>query len=116
MGSFLTANQQLNDQTYVLGFNSRTGTAGRITDDKKYPLQKPVKNSFETWIPEAVPYAFVNFKQFRIENPNTKQYFSMKGLQHSADSALWTNIYDGIFYIRDMYPCALGVKKDIPIN
>lgn len=86
------------------------------TDDKKYPLQEPVKNSFETWIPEAVPYAFVSFKQFRIEYPNAKQYFYMKGLQHSVDSALWTDIYDGIFYIRDMYPCALGVKKDIPIN
>lgn len=110
MGNFFTADQQLNEQTYILGFNSRVGTSGIVTVEKKYVAEPPAKNSFETWIPETVPYSFVNFKQFREENPDNKRHFLMKGVYHFTDSASWTDIYDGIFYIREMYPCALVVK------
>ncbi|WP_029279921.1 erythromycin esterase family protein [Pedobacter borealis] len=110
MGNFFTTDQQLNEQTYILGFNSRVGTSGIVTIEKKYAAEPPAKNSFETWIPETVPYSFVNFKQFREENPDNKKYFLMKGIYHFTDSASWTDIYDGIFYIREMYPCALVVK------
>jgi erythromycin esterase len=110
MGSFFTADQQLNEQTYILGFNSRIGTSGIVTIDKKFTIEPPAKNSFETWIPETVPYSFVNFKQFREENPGKKKHFLMKGVYHFTDSASWTDIYDGIFYIREMYPCASVVK------
>ncbi|HMI02184.1 MAG TPA: erythromycin esterase family protein [Pedobacter sp.] len=112
MGDFFTADKQLYAKTYVLGFNSRTGTAGRITNDKKFTVQPPVKNSFETWIPETIPYAFVDFKQFRTENPSAKTYFFMKGSFHNACSGLWTDMFDGIFYIRDMYPCTLVKIKN----
>lgn len=116
MGSYLVADQQLNKQTYFLGFNSRVGTSGRITNDKKFALEQPAKNGFESWIPESVPYAFVDFKQFRKENPSQKKYFLMKGVYHLTDSGLWTEIYDGIFYIRDMYPCGMADKTEIPIK
>lgn len=65
MGSYLTEDEQLNKQSYFLGFNSRLGTSGRITIDKKFAVEPLAKNSFESWIPETVPYAFVDFKQFR---------------------------------------------------
>lgn len=116
MGSYIAADQLLNKQSYFIGFNSRLGTAGRITVDKKYAVEPPAKNSFETWIPETVPYAFVDFKRFRKENPGEKKYFLMKGAYHVTDSASWTDIYDGVFYIRDMYPCAPMVKKETPIT
>jgi erythromycin esterase len=41
----------------------------------------------------------------RQGNPNDNTYFNMKGIIHANQSAVWTNVYDGIFYIRDMYPC-----------
>lgn len=116
MGSYLAADQQLNKQSYFLGFTSRVGTAGRITVDKKYAVEPPAKNSFETWIPETVPYAFVDFKPFLKEYASEKKYFLMKGAYHTTDSASWTDVYDGIFYIRDMYPCAPIVKSKMPIN
>ncbi|MBC7418455.1 MAG: erythromycin esterase family protein, partial [Pedobacter sp.] len=113
MGSYLAVDQQLNKQSYFLGFNSRLGTSGRITIDKKFAVELPVKNSFESWIPETVPYAFVDFKQFRKESPSGKKYFLMKGVYHITDSASWTDVYDGIFYIRDMYPCTpRGMKRN----
>ena len=113
MGSYFAVDQQLNKQSYFLGFNSRLGTSGRITIDKKFAVEPPVKNSFESWIPETVPYAFVDFKQFRKESPSEKKYFLMKGVYHFNDSASWTDVYDGIFYIRDMYPCTpTGMKRN----
>ncbi|MNK60841.1 Erythromycin esterase [compost metagenome] len=110
MGNLFTADKQLNEQTYILGFNSRVGSYGRTYTDKKFTVELPAKNSFETWIPETVPYTFVNFKQFREENPDNKKPFLMKGVYHFTESASWTDIYDGIFYIREMYPCASVVK------
>ncbi|MBE5320983.1 erythromycin esterase family protein [Pedobacter sp. MR2016-19] len=109
MGNLFTADPELNKQTYIMGFNSRVGSTGIITY-KKYAVETPAKNSFETWIPETVPYTFVNFKQFREENPDNKKPFLMKGVYHFTESASWSDIYDGIFYIREMYPCARVIK------
>jgi erythromycin esterase len=109
MGSIFASDQDLEAQTYVLGFNSRTGTAGRLSDNKnyskKYSVNPPVKNSFESWIPETTAYAFVDFKQFRIKNPQERKSFFMKGLTHVETNSVWTDHFDGIFYILDMYPC-----------
>jgi erythromycin esterase len=106
MGTFFSSDQNLQAQTYVLGFNSRTGTAGRITNSKKYSVKQPLDNSFESWISETIPYAFVDFKQYRIKNPQERKSFFMKGLGHTETNSVWTEHFDGVFYIRDMYPCA----------
>ena len=111
MGSYLTADKDLNSQTYVVGFNSRTGTYGRITGNKISAVEEPSKSGFESWIPETIPYAFVDFQGYRARNPLEKKYFPMKGAYHITHSAPWIEIYDGIFYIRDMYPCSLRSEK-----
>ncbi len=105
MGGIFTSDQKLHAQTYVLGFNSRTGTAGRINNSQKFSVKPPTENSFETWIPDSFHYAFVDFKRFRINNPREKEPFSMKGLGHGATNSVWTDHFDGVFYLRDMYPC-----------
>ena len=111
MASHFTSDQKLYEQTYVLGFNSRTGSAGRINNDKKYSVKPPVEDSFETWIPETVPYAFVDFKRFRTKNPSERKSFPMKGLGHAETNSVWTEHFDGVFYIRDMFPCTLVKHK-----
>ncbi|RZK04705.1 MAG: hypothetical protein EOO43_22255, partial [Flavobacterium sp.] len=111
MGGVFTSDQKLHAQTYVLGFNSRTGTTGRINNDKKFSVNPPVDNSFETWIPDTTPYAFVDFKRFRLKNPKGRKPFYMKGLGHWEDILVWTDHFDGVFYIRDMYPCTVLEHK-----
>ena len=71
----------------------------------------PEVNSFESWIPATVPYAFVDFKRYRKENPGVKTPFLMKGRGHVTDPAPWSDIFDGIFYIREMYFCSLGTGR-----
>lgn len=112
MGSYLAADPVLSKQSYILGFNSRVGKSGRVTIDEKFAVEKPADNGFESWIPESVEYAFVDFKRFRKKNPSEKENFLMKGAYHLTDSGSWTEIYDGIFYIRDMYPCGKVDIKD----
>lgn len=111
MGDFFTADKQFDKQSYILGFTSRSGTAGRVLIEKKYTVPAPEVNSFESWIPVTVPYAFVDFKRYRKENPNMKTPFLMKGRGHFAEPAPWSDIFDGIFYIRDMYFCSLGIGR-----
>lgn len=101
MGHYFTQDSTLNKQSYILGFTSKVGIAGRVTLAKTFHVLPPVKNGFEYWLNKDWKYAFVDFKSFK--GPN--EYFSMKGKHHLSNEAAWTSVYDGIFYIRDMYPC-----------
>lgn len=105
MGHFFTRDSLLNAQTYILGFSSKLGTAGRITNPKTYHVSSIKKNSFESWIADSTQFAFIDFKKYRGLNPKPMEYFNMKGKHHSYNEAVWTEVFDGIFYIRDMYPC-----------
>ena len=91
----------LKDSIYILGFSSLTGRAGRITFAKKYTVQKAKKDGFESWVNTMnYDYGFVNFKP--ITNSTD---FYMKGLGHTAEKTNWTKVFDGVFYIKNMYPC-----------
>jgi hypothetical protein len=56
-------------------------------------------------MPEEYAYAFVDFKPFRTQTPAYEEYFQMKGINHFSQPAIWTRIFDGIFYIKEMTPC-----------
>lgn len=105
MGTFFTEDSQNNSQTYVLEFNSKAGITKAPLDKEPQEVKKPIKNGFETWIDEKYKYAFVDFKAFREANPTSKEYFNLKGQSHRSSQGIWTDVFDGIFYIRDMEPC-----------
>ncbi|MGF1923650.1 MAG: erythromycin esterase family protein, partial [Bacteroidia bacterium] len=105
MGHFFTRDSALNKQTYILGFSSNRGTAGRISNSQKYQVLPPLPNGFENWFSNETNYAFVDFKKYRESNPKLLPYFNMKGKYHINNEAAWTSVFDGIFYIKDMYPC-----------
>lgn len=116
MGCIFTRDTILNNETYVLGFTSYQGTAGRVNQEI-YKLSKPKQNSFERWIDPNYRYAFVDFKRYRLLNPSRKEMFYLAGSimgneHHTVNKALWTNIFDGIFYLKDMYPCKLVQRKN----
>ncbi|RWU10710.1 erythromycin esterase family protein [Pedobacter chitinilyticus] len=105
MGHFFTKDSLASKETYLLGFSSKNGMVGRITNPKKYNANPPAIDCFENWMPADVSYAFVDFEMFRKLHPSAKAYFHMKGKWHGSSEAVWTEVFDGIFYIRDMYPC-----------
>ncbi|HEY2721744.1 MAG TPA: hypothetical protein VGI82_08465 [Chitinophagaceae bacterium] len=92
-------------KTYVLGFDSYDGSAGRIgTPIKK--VRKPKANGFENWIDKQADFAFVDFNKFTQQYPGASVNFFMKGQHHNTiQKAEWYKIYDGIFFIRHMYAC-----------
>ncbi|HVG14428.1 MAG TPA: erythromycin esterase family protein [Chitinophagaceae bacterium] len=106
MGSYFTADTAFRDKTYIIGFTSYKGTAGR-SFEKKYTVQKPRPNSFENWIREEYNFAFVDFKEYNASYPQNSVFF-MKGCigppHHTNREAEWNRIFDGVFYIRDTYP------------
>ena len=105
MGSVFTQTALNNTQTYVLGFSSKTGAYRRTGAPKASVVLKPKKNSFENWIDEKHAYAFIDFKSFRKLNPTFNDFFEMKGIGHYNQPVVWTDIYDGVFYIKEMIPC-----------
>lgn len=101
MGGYFINDSSLLKETYVLGFTSYQGEAGRI-GMKKYTLLKPWRNSFETWVNPQYEYSFTDFKPFE----NKSDRFRMQGRSHYYEpSRDWANIFDGIFFIRNMYSC-----------
>jgi erythromycin esterase len=90
-------------EAYIIGFNSYSGNAGRITmKNKSYKITKPKGECFENWINQkGYEFAFINFHNI----PNKTAVFKMKGLTHYPNKGSWMEIYDGIFYIDKMYKC-----------
>jgi len=108
MGSIFTEDSTWMNTTYVIGFTSYEGTAGRIFA-KKYKVPKPKPNGFENWINKEYNYAFVDFAKFNTLYPVSDEEFYMKcsptGPFHRNEKAQWNNIFDGVFYIKDTHPC-----------
>ena len=100
MGTFFTRDSLLLRQTYIIGFTSYDGVAGRLGWEN-YALDKPMRDGFENWIDKSSDYAFVNFKNFKEK----AEPFYLKGQMHSNLRKDWSNIFDGVFFIRKMYPC-----------
>jgi erythromycin esterase-like protein len=110
MGSVFTADTLNLKTTYVLGFTSYEGTAGRLFKNKTYKIDKPKENGFENWIDKSFEYAFVDFKKYNSKYANTTDNFYMSGAvkgnwYHKNDKAQWNKIFDGVFYIKTMFPC-----------
>ena len=59
----------------------------------------------ETWINANDNYAFVDFDEFNRLHPDAGEYFWMKALGHLSYEGKWNQMFNGIFFIRDIYPC-----------
>ena len=110
LGAHFTATPGRAAQTYCLGFLSATGATRRAQAAQPTRLAPPHRGGFESWLPARLPYAFVDFRAFRAQQPGYTTPFYMRGLGYEGgrgytDMADWTNIYDGIFFIREMQPC-----------
>ncbi|MET0636960.1 MAG: erythromycin esterase family protein [Chitinophagaceae bacterium] len=115
----------INDTTlqnvYSIGFTSRSGWAGRIME-KKHQLPKHRSNSLEMWVEDSITEGFVDFKPFNLLNKQYKEPFYMAGgiiggnenerqPYHKDHYASWNLIFDGIYYIKEMFPCPVGDNK-----
>ena len=110
MGTEFTKDSLQSGNTYILGFTSRQGKAGRISS-QTFTVQSPSKNGIESWFDDSIDYGFVDFRKYNLMNPDTVTEFELKGSVkgvHRNHKAQWTRIFDGVFYIRNMYPCKVA--------
>lgn len=104
MGTVFTKDSLNASQTYVLGFTSRDGSYRRVHEREARGVPKPLRNGFETWMEDSLRYGFVDFRRFRDEHPTFSDHFPMKGHGQLNSIGTWTDVFDGVFYIRDMIP------------
>lgn len=97
MGSFLDAKFR-EEECYSIGFTSREGTHGVFRGTK---LSRPLASNMESWIPDEVNYAFLDFKK-RSDLEDEK--FTMRAFGHGNITMNWQRKLDGVFYIKEMYP------------
>lgn len=103
----------IGDQIYSLGFTSLQGQYGTIQYEQKNNIAYSPDNSFEKWLDNpAIAYAFVDLNPFMQGNPAYMAGFYMSAEVHDKKrSGDWPRFYDGIFFIRDMYPCTLNEEQ-----
>lgn len=109
MATEFVKDSEIDKLTYVLGFTSYDGEAGRI-GTKKFTVDEPNKNGLERWINNSTDYAFIDFKTFNSQYPNFETEFEIKSCVsdnnvHKSYPAQWNRIFDGLFFIRNMYAC-----------
>lgn len=92
------------DDVYTIGFTSYEGMAGRV-GSPGYEIKNRIRNSFETWFTSKQQYAFIDFKAFNKVNPQYKEAFYATPITHAMGLGQWNQVFDGMFFIRDMYRC-----------
>jgi erythromycin esterase-like protein len=94
-----------NEKVYVLGFTSGRGTTGRL-GQKQYSIPFGETKSIDGILfALKYPFAFLDFNAFNRKYPNYRKPFLMKGIHHMYGKEQWNKHYNGIFYIKEMYPC-----------
>jgi len=111
MGTNFINDPAVTAKTYILGFTSYDGTAGRLWSNS-FSVEKPNKNGLENWISKEVPYAFVDFTLYNQKFGNPEKAFLMKAPSHFTIMSKfakvpWNLVYDGVFFVRNMYPVQL---------
>ena len=109
MGTWFTNESNELNKTYCIGFTSYEGTTAR-NGNKPYNIEQPKPNSFENWIDKNYKYAFADLKKYNQLSSNNEELFFMQGsltgnTYHKNFKAQWNKIFDGVFFIREMYPC-----------
>jgi erythromycin esterase len=105
MGSYFLKLSGLSNQTYVLGFTSSKGVAGRI-GLPQYKVSNGESKSIDGVLLDLnYKFAFLDFNKFNSKYPDYGLPFLMKGYSHAYSKEKWNLAFNGIFYIRDMYPC-----------
>lgn len=106
MGTYFVQDPQWAKQTYVLGFASYQGTAGRL-GTATYTVQVPDKKGLETWVPASMANGFLDFTPYNKQFNYPATPFLLKSPFHYTIPARvapipWNLVYDGLFFIRDM--------------
>jgi erythromycin esterase len=109
MGSEFDQLKDSSLKTYTIGFTSYQGKAGRLGGKYDIKVKSPKAGSFENWIDQSYNFAFIDFTKFNKENSAADPGFFMKGLRHNFNQkAFWTRVYDGVFFVREMYVCKIN--------
>lgn len=104
MGGIFMESIANHDNVYTIGFTSYEGMAGRV-GSQGYEVKNKIRNSFETWFTAKQPYAFIDFKEFNKLNPGYNENFYASPIGHFVGVGQWNQVFDGLFFIRDMYRC-----------
>lgn len=105
MRQYFSSDTSLNDKIYSIGFTSYEGEGGRLWQ-KKFTIHKSPRNSLEGWMSDSYDYAFIDFTAYNNTFPKSNERFIMRGWGYRSFKTQWNQLFDGIFYIKRMYPCA----------
>lgn len=113
MGDFLFKETAVANELYIAGITSYSGTVNWANDPAgtNMTLEKPGSKAMESWIPDEYDFAFIDFAAYNAQVAGKPEAFSMKGSVvnagkfHRSYVHYWTQLFDAVFFIRNMYGC-----------
>lgn len=106
MGQFLFDSLKFRKNSYLIVFSSQNGKYGIIRSDLNH-IKSCKYECLEDYIPKKIKFGFVNFVNYNLNDGNIHTYRSHV-LEHKCMLKNWKNAYDGLIYIKTMYPCTSG--------
>lgn len=96
--------EKLKDKFYNIGFVSYGGNTWSLYDPElKFEIPQPRQNSLEDLLSKNnYDYLFMNFKSVKDNSLKEKRIASVANYEEL--NANWNELYDGIFYIKEMKP------------
>jgi hypothetical protein len=106
--------KELGDESYTLAFVAAEGQAGRAGN---VPFVLPLlqRGSLEDLLVAAgYENAIVNFRRLDESGAWLRDKLASRPMSYLFSSADWTNVFDGIFFTRTMYPSTLAERAKPP--
>lgn len=94
----------MGEQTYTVGFTAAEGEYKYSYEDKPRQLPPPAPGSLEDlFVRAGCTYAFVDFRSLGPDGAWLTQKLIARPFGHGRMEANWTDIFDGIVFIKRMF-------------
>ncbi len=104
MAQYFFDDSLMKAKSHIIIFTSRKGHFAMI-EDPVLEIKKCKKKSFEDFVPQSVKLGFIDFEKYN-NNVNYPDNFLFRGILHDCYEMKFKGAFDGLIYIKTMYPCS----------
>lgn len=104
MAQYFFDDSLMKAQSHIIIFTSKKGHFALI-EDPVLEIKNCEKKSFEDFVPNKIKFGFIDFGKYN-KDPKTPEKFVFRGIIHKCYEMKFKGAFDGLIYIKTMYPCS----------
>lgn len=104
MAQYFFDDSLMKAQSHIIIFTSKKGHFALI-EDPVLEIKNCEKKAFEDFVPNKIKFGFIDFGKYN-KDPKTPEKFVFRGIIHKCYEMKFKGAFDGLIYIKTMYPCS----------